>query len=84
MKPRQTKDEELPVEQVERLGARRLAEIVVDHCHRDERLYQTVRIALAASTPGGPLVETLATRLSEFRPHPPFVRPSASEGIHHL
>ena len=63
MKPRQTKDEELPVEQVERLGARRLAEIVVDHCHRDERLYQTVRIALAASTPGGPLVETLATEI---------------------
>ena len=50
MKPGLTKDEELLVEQVERLGPRRLAEIVVNHCHRDERLYQTVRIVLAAST----------------------------------
>ena len=31
-------DEERMVEQVEHLGARRLAEIVVNHCHRDERL----------------------------------------------
>ena len=60
-------DEELMVEQVERLGARRLAEIVVNHCHRDERLHQTVRIALAASTPGGPLVKTLATEIDAVR-----------------
>ena len=62
-----TGDEELKVEQVERLGARRLAEIVVNHCHRDERLHQTVRIALAASTPGGPLVKTLATEIDAVR-----------------
>jgi hypothetical protein len=55
------------VEQVESLGARRLAEIVVNHCHRDERLHQTVRIALAASTPGGPLVKTLATEIDAVR-----------------
>jgi tetratricopeptide (TPR) repeat protein len=55
------------VEQVERLGARRLAEIVVNHCHRDERLHQTVRIALAASTPGGPLMKTLATEIDAVR-----------------
>ncbi len=67
MKPGLTKDEELLVEQVERLGTRRLAEIVVNHCHRDERLYQTVRIALAASTPGGPLAETLATEIDAVR-----------------
>ena len=52
MTPGGTSDEKLMVEQVERLGARRLAEIVVNHCHRDERLHQTVRIALAASTLG--------------------------------
>jgi hypothetical protein len=62
-----TGDEELMVEQVERLGARRLAEIVVNHCHRDERLHQTVRIALAASTPDGPLVKTLATEIDAVR-----------------
>jgi hypothetical protein len=64
---RRTGDEELMVEQVERLGARRLAEIVVNHCHRDERLHQIVRIALAASTPGGPLVKTLATEIDAVR-----------------
>jgi Family of unknown function (DUF6880) len=55
------------VEQVERLGVRRLAEIVVNHCQRDERLHQTVRIALAASTPGGPLVKMLATEIDAVR-----------------
>jgi hypothetical protein len=62
-----TGDEEFMVDQVERLGARRLAEIVVNHCHRDERLHQTVRIALAASTPDGPLVKTLATEIDAVR-----------------
>src|SRR5271156_5284550 len=62
-----TKDEDLIVERVERLGARRLAEIVVNHCHRNEGLRQTVRIALAASTPGGPLVKTLATEIDAVR-----------------
>jgi hypothetical protein len=42
-------------------------DLVVNHCHRDERLHQTVRIALAASTPGGPLVETLATEIDAVR-----------------
>ena len=36
MAPARTGDEELSVEEVERLGARRLAEIVVKHCYRDE------------------------------------------------
>jgi tetratricopeptide (TPR) repeat protein len=67
MTPGGTSDEKLMVEQVERLGARRLAEIVVNHCHRDERLHQTVRIALAASTLGGPLVKTLATEIDAVR-----------------
>ena len=67
MRSRQTGDEELMVEQVESLGARRLAEIVVNHCHRDGRLHQTVRIALAASTPGGLLVKTLATEIDAVR-----------------
>jgi hypothetical protein len=67
MTPERTGDEELMVEQVERLGARRLAEIVVDHCHRDEGLHQTVRIALAASAPGDPLVKTLATEIDAIR-----------------
>ena len=67
MTPAPIDDEELRVEQVERLGARRLAEIVVNHCHRDEGLHQTVRIALAASTPGGPLVKTLATEIDAVR-----------------
>jgi hypothetical protein len=67
MTSRRTGDEELMVEQVERLGARRLAEIVVNHCDRDEKLHQIVRIALAASTPGGPLVKTLATEIDAVR-----------------
>src|SRR5271165_282393 len=67
MTPGRTGDGELMVEQVERLGARRLAEIVVNHCHRDDGLHQTVRIALAASTPGGPLVKTLATEIDTVR-----------------
>ena len=67
MTPGPTGDEVLMVEQVERLGARRLAEIVVNHCHRDEGLHQTVRIALAASTPGGLLVKTLATAIDAVR-----------------
>jgi hypothetical protein len=67
MTPGRKSDQKLMVEQVERLGARRLAEIVVNHCHRDERLHQTVRIALAASTPGDPLVKTLATEIDAIR-----------------
>src|SRR5882757_7651146 len=59
--------EELMVEQVERLGARRLAEIVVNHCQRDERLRQTVRIALAASAPSDTLVKMLATEIDAVR-----------------
>ena len=67
MTPGRRGGEELMVEQVERLGVRRLAEIVVNHCQRDERLHQTVRIALAASTPGGLLVKTLATAIDAVR-----------------
>src|SRR5438128_10204380 len=44
MAPGRTGDEGLTVEEVERLGVRRLAEIVVKHCYRDEGLLQTVRI----------------------------------------
>ncbi len=60
-------DEELTVEEVERLGARRLAKIVVKHCYRDEGLLQTVRIALAASAPGDVLVKTLAAEIDAIR-----------------
>lgn len=67
MAPARKGDEELTVAQVERLGARRLAEIVVDHCHRDEGLRQAVRIALAALAPGDPLVETLAAEIGAIR-----------------
>ena len=67
MTPAWVGDEEPTIEQVEGLGARRLAEIVVNYCQRDEGLYQTVRIALAASAPGGPLVKTLATRIDAVR-----------------
>jgi hypothetical protein len=67
MTSRRTGDEELMVERLQRLGARRLAEIVVNHCHRDEGLHQIVRIALAASTPGGPLVKTLASEIDAVR-----------------
>ena len=62
-----TGDGELTVEKVERLGARRLAEIVVKHCYRDEGLLQTVRIALAASAPGDVLVNTLAVEIDAVR-----------------
>jgi hypothetical protein len=67
MAPARTGDEELTVEEVERLGVRRLAEIVVKHCHRDEGLLQTVRIALAASAPGDALVKTLAAEIDAIR-----------------
>src|SRR5215472_16803966 len=67
MTPAPTEDEELMVERVERLGARRLAEIVVKHCHRDEGLYQAVRIALAASVLGGQLAKMLATEIDAIR-----------------
>jgi hypothetical protein len=67
MTPARTGDEELMIEQVERLGARRLAEIVVNHCHRDEGMHQTVRIALAASAPGDTFVKTLATEIDAVR-----------------
>jgi len=60
-------DEELTIEEVERLGARRLAEIVVKHCWRDEGLRQTVRIALAASAPDNALVKTLAAEIDAVR-----------------
>ena len=56
MAPGRTGDEELTVEEVERLGVRRLAEIVVKHCCRDQGLLQTVRIALAASAPKRALI----------------------------
>jgi hypothetical protein len=62
-----TGDEELTVEEVERLGARRLAEIIVKHCYRDEGLLQTVRIALAALAPGDALVNTLASEIDAVR-----------------
>src|SRR5439155_20027980 len=67
MAPARTGDAELTVEEVERLGARRLAEIVAKHCYRDEGLLQTVRIALAASAPGDALVETLAAEIDAIR-----------------
>jgi hypothetical protein len=67
MAPVLTGDEELTVEEVERLGARRLAEIVVKHCYRDEGLLQTVRIALAASASGDALVNTLAAEIDAVR-----------------
>ena len=67
MAPARTGDEELTVEEVERLGVRRLAEIVVKHCYRDEGLLQTVRIALAASAPGDALVKTLAAEIDAIR-----------------
>jgi len=67
MAPVLTGDEELTIEQVERLGARRLAEIVVKHCWRDEGLRQTVRIALAASAPDDALVKTLAAEIDAVR-----------------
>src|ERR1700730_7696337 len=67
MTPARTGDEELMVEQVERLGARRLAEIVINHCDRDEGLRQTVRIALATSAPSDTLVKTLATEIDAVR-----------------
>src|SRR6516162_7333316 len=60
-------DEELTIEEVERLGARRHAEIVVKHCWRDEGLRQTVRIALAASAPDNALVNTLAGEIDAVR-----------------
>jgi hypothetical protein len=62
MAPARIGDEELTAEEVERLGARRLAEIVVKHCYQDDGLLQTVRIALAASAPGDALVETRQPR----------------------
>jgi hypothetical protein len=67
MAPARTGDEELTIAQVECLGARRLAEIIVNYCHRDEGLRQAVRIALAAATPGDPLVETLAAEIDALR-----------------
>src|SRR6266550_4113205 len=67
MAPGRTGDEGLTVEEVERLGVRRLAEIVVKHCYRDEGLLQTVRIALAASAPGDALVKTLAAEIDAIR-----------------
>jgi hypothetical protein len=67
MAPARTGDEELTAEEVERLGARRLAEIVVKHCYRDEGLLQKVRIALAASAPGDALVNTLAGEIDAVR-----------------
>src|SRR3984893_19152307 len=67
MAPARTGDEELSVEEVERLGVRRLAEIVVKHCYRDEGLLQTVRIALAGAAPGEALVKTLAAEIDAIR-----------------
>jgi|SRR6516162_6557527 hypothetical protein len=67
MAPVLTDDEQLTVEEVERLGARRLAEIMVKHCYRDEGLLQTVRIALAASVPGDALAKTLAAEIDAVR-----------------
>jgi hypothetical protein len=67
MTPARTGHEKLMVGQVERLGARRLAEIVINHCDRDEGLRQTVRIALATSAPSDTLVKTLATEIDAVR-----------------
>jgi tetratricopeptide (TPR) repeat protein len=67
MAPARTDEEELTVGRIERIGARRLAEIVVNHCYRDEGLRQAVRIALAALAPGDPLVEMLAAEIDAIR-----------------
>src|SRR5215472_19388541 len=67
MAPARTGDEELSIEEVERLGARRLAEIVVKHCYRDDGMLQTVRIALAASASGDALVKTPAAEIDAVR-----------------
>src|SRR5437870_7909131 len=62
-----TGDDELTVEEVERLGARQLAEIVVNHCYRDQGLLQTMRIALAASVPGDAVFKTLMGKIDAIR-----------------
>src|SRR5260370_40689057 len=67
MTPARTGHEEMMVEQVARLRARGVAELVVNNCDRDEALRQTVWIALAASAPSDKLVKTLATEIDAVR-----------------
>lgn len=57
---------EISVEAVEALGARRLAEMLVEHADWDKGLRQTLRLALAAQGSGGRLVRTLSKEIQRI------------------
>lgn|SRR5690242_7656316 len=64
-----TPDEpEITIDQVEALGAKRLAAIVVDHAYRDAGLLQAVRMALAGAGPDDRLVDALAAESTAREP----------------
>jgi hypothetical protein len=60
-------DEEIPVDDVAALGARRLAQIIVDHAYHSAGLLQTVRMALAATHSNDELARTLAAEIDTVR-----------------
>ncbi|MCW2242551.1 DUF6880 family protein [Azospirillum canadense] len=58
---------EVSVEDVEALGARRLAEILVEHSWQDAGLRQTLRLAVASRATGDRLVQSLALEIDRIR-----------------
>jgi hypothetical protein len=60
-------DEEIPVDDVAALGARRLAQIIVDHAYHDAGLLQAVRMALAATGSNDDLGRALASEIDAVR-----------------
>ena len=57
---------EITVEAVEALGARRLAEILVEHADRDTGLHQALRLALASQSSGDQLAQTLCKEIQRI------------------
>jgi hypothetical protein len=67
MEIRQGFDQSFSIEDAERLGARRLAQLVVVEAHRDAGMLQALRLALASRQADDLLVQILADELEAVR-----------------
>ncbi|NUB04662.1 hypothetical protein FW320_00435 [Azospirillum sp. Vi22] len=62
----ENEEPELIIEAVEALGARRLAEILVEHACQDTGLHQALRLALASQSSGDQLAQTLSREIQRI------------------
>jgi hypothetical protein len=76
-------DEEIPVDDVAALGARRLAEIVVEHAYHDAGLLQAVHMALAATGTNDELARTIALEIDGVGADRPFYNYRQSPNLAH-